>query len=255
VSGSASIEPPLVLGEAVEAREHGRLHGVRKRVDRAAALHERADELARVERVALRARDDPRDDLRLPRFEQVLDELLDGAVGQRLERQREVIPLPAAPALPPVKELGPGERDHEHRRVPARLHDELDEVEEAVARPVQVLEHDHERRRARGDLDRRPPGGEERGPVDDVLLARADGGREERGDRGRLGHVVRGEPRRDRVAHRGGRRILADADEPVEHRAERPVREPLAVWKALRDRDARIGRAGLEVVEEFFEEP
>jgi len=37
----------------------------------------------------------------------VLDQLLDRVIGERLERQREVIPLAAAPALSPVEELGP----------------------------------------------------------------------------------------------------------------------------------------------------
>src|SRR5438477_513265 len=100
----------------------------------------------------------------------MLDELFDRVVGERLERQREVIPLAAAPALAPVEQLGPGEGDHEHPGVPARLHDELDQVEEAVARPVEVLEHEDERLRSGRDLDRRPPRAEERGAVDDLLL-------------------------------------------------------------------------------------
>ena len=78
-------EPSLVLREAVEAREDRRLHRIGQRVERAAALHERADELAGVEGVALGPRDDALDDLGLLRLEEVLDELRDGAVGERLE--------------------------------------------------------------------------------------------------------------------------------------------------------------------------
>ena len=56
----------------------------------------------------------------------------------------------------------------------AWLEDELDEVEQAVARPVEVLDDEHERPAAGGELDRRPPRGEERRAVGELALAGAD---------------------------------------------------------------------------------
>ena len=162
--------------QRVEPRQDGRLdacRGVRRSRPATAsgighrpeAVHERAHDLAGVERVALGAVDDGVHDLRRRRVEQVGDEGLDGARRQRLERDRDGVPTPAAPARPAVEELGPGERDHHERHVGARLEHRLDEVEQAVARPVEVLDDEHERGALGGHLDEPPPRGEERDPV------------------------------------------------------------------------------------------
>ena len=185
----------------------------------------------------------------------MLDELRDRAVGERLKRQGEVIPSSAAPGRATIEELRPGERDHEDGRAAARLHDELDEVEKAVARPVEVLEHEDEWLCSCGELDRGAPRSEEPRAIDRLLLAHADSRREECADRVLVRHFVQREPSRDRLAHLGRCGVLPDPDEPVEDGAERPVRKPLAVRKALRDRDPRIRRARLEPLEELFEQP
>ena len=106
-------------------------------------------------------------------------EVADGVGGQRFERDGEVVELAAAPVRAPVQQLWARKHDHQHRRIAARLHHELGQVEEAIARPVQVFEHDHERVSPRGGLDGRPPGGEQQVFVDAFGAGLADRGRKE----------------------------------------------------------------------------
>src|SRR5258705_7667984 len=101
----------------------------------------------------------------------MLDELLDRVVGERLERKSEMVSLATAPGRTAIEELGPGESDHQHRRAATRLHHEFDEVEKAVARPVEVLEDNDKRPGSGGDLDHRAPRREQRRAIDDTLLS------------------------------------------------------------------------------------
>ena len=107
------------------------------------------------------------------------NQVRDRVARKRFERDCEVVELAAAPVRTPVEQLRPRKHDHQHRRVAARLHHELGQVEEAVARPVQVFEHDHERVSPRGGLDGRPPGGEQQVFVDAFGAGLADRGRKE----------------------------------------------------------------------------
>ena len=62
-----------------------------------------------------------------------------------LERQRRVADHAGAPVRPAFEELGPRERD-EHDAVVAHVrHEVVDQLEQRVVRPVQVLEHEQER--------------------------------------------------------------------------------------------------------------
>ena len=236
--------------EGVEPCQHRGLDRVRQARRRArdrrrvaqvdAALDERADDLAGIERIALAASHDHRDELRRRAVEHVLDELLDRARVERLERHRDVVPPAAAPRRAALEELGPGERDHEDRRVAARLQDRLDEVEQAVARPVEVLDQEHERpaARAASTAVRHAAKRAERStasvsPAPMVAASRSA--------------VSAGSSAPAPVSQsRGtapdllGRRVVREVEEAEEERAHRPVREALAVRQALRDGDPRV---------------
>jgi len=135
-------DPPLDRLKEIKARENGRLDGVRqarqclegRRVAGTGAdpLDERTHDLAGEERIALRALDDLRDDRRVRGLQQVSGDLGDRVVAQRLEREGDIVAPPPAPPRPAVEELGASERDHEHRHAGVGLHDELDQVEQAV---------------------------------------------------------------------------------------------------------------------------
>ena len=68
--------------------------------------------------------------------------------GERLERDRGRVAAPAAPAGPPLEQLVAGQADQQQRPAdpPRQV---LDQVEHALVGPVDVLEREHQRRRAR----------------------------------------------------------------------------------------------------------
>ena len=66
------------------------------------------------------------------------------------------------PSPAPVEQLRPGEGDHEHGDIAGRLEDELDQVEQAVARPVQILDTRTSAGAGPRRSDRPTPGGEQR---------------------------------------------------------------------------------------------
>ena len=66
-------------------------------------------------------------------------------VGERRKRDRQRVRLAAAPVGPPREQLGPGGADDEQRHAGRPVDQVVDEVEQVVVRPVQVLEHQHER--------------------------------------------------------------------------------------------------------------
>ena len=143
--------------QEIEARQDGRLDRVGERRERVLdgrdiaqrvdALPDGLDDLAREEGVAFGAGHDTLDDLRGSRADHVADQLRDRVVAERLQRHGDVVPPASSPRRAPIEQLRTREGDHEHRRIAPRLHDELHEIEEAVARPVQVLEHQNERDR------------------------------------------------------------------------------------------------------------
>ena len=203
-------------------------------------LEIRANELAGVERVALGALGDELDELGLVGIEEVAREIGDGVGRQRLEGDREVVEPSPAPVRPPVEELGTRKHQHEERGLAARLHDELREVEEAVAGPVQVLEHDDERVATRGRFERRAPGSEQLVFVDPFRARLTDGG----GDETRVTiHVVDAdvaEPAADGLPDLSRRRVFVRFRQREDHLSHRPVGQLLAVGKALRDGDRRV---------------
>ena len=135
---------------------------------------------------------------------------------------------------PDVEQLGAGEAENHQRRVLDALGQVLDQLQQRLLRPVDVLE----------DEDQRPRVGELGGPLarrpGDLLLAalgldpleHADGEREQVCDR-----VVAalGAQLRDRLLDRV---VVRDPGRDLDHLGERPVRDALAVGKRAADEHA-----------------
>ena len=113
--------------------------------------------------------------------------------------------LPAAPARPDVEELGSRDAEQEDRRGARPVDDVLDEVEHRRLRPVQVVDHEHER----------------------PLAARPSRS-------ARVASCVSAGEDADRV-----RRLDAELDQ---HLDERPVGDPLPVRERAATRDGRACR-------------
>ncbi len=81
-------------------------------------------------------------------------------VGERRERERRRVELAAAPARSALEELGPRSRDDEQRHVGQPVDELVEEVEEALVGPVDVLDDDDERALLGETLEEAAPGGE-----------------------------------------------------------------------------------------------
>ena len=140
--------------------------------DEQAAVDEHPHELLRVERVALGAREQGLAQLvgTADREQQQRQQPSGLVAGQRRERDRQRVAV-AAPAVPPLLQVGTRGAEQEQRRVAAPVGEVLDEVEQPLVGPVQVLEHEHERRPLGHRLDVAPPRGE--GLVARLALGRA----------------------------------------------------------------------------------
>ena len=79
-------------------------------------------------------------------------------VGQRLERDRRGIELAATPVRAPSKQLRSGRADHQHRHVGHPVGELVDEVEQAVVGPLEILEDEDERALCGEFLEEAPPG-------------------------------------------------------------------------------------------------
>ena len=138
------------------------------------ALGDRRRELFDEQRVAVRGRSD-----RLGAIgrvtglgEELFGELAARRAGQRLQRERRVRGQAAAPARAVGQELGPGERDEEHGDLAHACREHLEQVEEALVRPVDVLVQEQGRRAQRERLDEDAGREEERLAVDALVRAR-----------------------------------------------------------------------------------
>ena len=85
--------------------------------------------------------------------EQGRDERVGVGGRERLEQHRRRVQLAAAPVRPPVEQLGSRHAEQENRRVAAQVGDVIDEIEERLLAPVDVVQHDDER----GIRSERPP--------------------------------------------------------------------------------------------------
>ena len=98
-------------------------------------------------------------------------ELLRRVPGQALERQRRVRGQAASPGGPLAEQLGPREGEQEQRHVLDARGERLEQVEEAVVGPVDVVEHQQRRLARRERLDEDAGGEEERLAVGCVAVA------------------------------------------------------------------------------------
>src|SRR5919106_4077534 len=187
-----------------------------------------------------------------------MDEARCVLVAERRERDRGAVRLAAAPGGPAREELWARSADDEHGDVREPVDQVVDEVEQAVVGPVQVLEDEHERPLLAERLEEPPPGGE---GLSSAIAARLLCGQaDERAEVGlepRRLRLVRHDPldRLAQLARRLLRRIrFEDAGLGLDHLSERPVAHTLAVGQraALAPPDETI--AAVDGAEELAEE-
>ena len=247
--GGALEQPLLVPPQPVDAGRDHRLERVGDPLRRGPALEQHPGRLLDEERVALGLLEQrlPLRGRELAVGEQRVEQLLALLGRERLELGRSGAEAAAAPARPDVEQLGTGEAEDHQRRVLDPLGQVLDQLEQRLLAPVDVLE----------DEDQRPRVGELGGPLarrpGDLLLAalgldpleHADGEREQVGDR-----VVAalGAQLRDRLLDRI---VVRDPGRDLDHLGERPVGDALAVGKRAADEDARL----FDALEELAREP
>ena len=152
----------LVRRESVETGGDDALERLRQRkLLRRASLEVELRELLGVERVStcsleqgpLRLRHEHR------AFQEATYQVCGLLVRQRGDGERRGVQLAAAPAGSTFEELGPRRRDHEQRHVRYPLDELVDEVEEALVRPVQILEDENERAAFGHRLEEEAPSG------------------------------------------------------------------------------------------------
>jgi hypothetical protein len=116
-------------------------------------LDELSHELLEKERIALRATDQELLDLgRELHREQTVEHLCSGLGRKRLEPDRRRVPPAGTPGRPTGEQLGTRGRQQQHG--PAHVsYDPLEEIEEVVLGPVDVLDEEHERPLGRDLLD------------------------------------------------------------------------------------------------------
>ena len=201
---------PLGRLELIEARREQRLQ--RGRDDHLAVrLAGHRQHLLDEERVAARGASDPLAQLA---GDPLRDQLVDVLVAQRLEPKRH---RPGGAAL---GELRPRHAEQQDRCARGQERDVLDQVEERLLAPLDVVEDDHERPLRRGLLQRLA----ER-PGDLLRRRRRLRLAEQRADR-RRGGLVRGQH-----------------VELLQHLDDRPVGDPLAVGEAAAADDRRVDRS------------
>ena len=134
-----------------------------------------------------------------------------------------------------------------------RLKDEFDEVEQAVARPVEVLDDKDQRLARRRQLDGVTPGREDGRLVGDVGFRRPDRRCQQ------LSAVLRRivpeslEPLLDRSPKALGWQVVAEVGESLEEAPQRPVGQPLAVGQALSDGHSCLPGDPVAPVEELLQ--
>ena len=149
--------------------------------DQATVVQQHADDFHGIERDAFRARDDLPAHRAGQTGDEALEQLLHGLAGQPLEVEARVVALIDTPRRPSLTQLGPRQGHDQDGELTAPSEQVLDEIEEPLVRPVEVLE-DHDRRSALGDpLEERAPGGKglfilSRGRIFDAEQGREVGG-------------------------------------------------------------------------------
>ncbi len=181
--------------------------------------------------------------------------------GERRQPDRRGVELAAAPAWATLEQLRPGGPDDEQRDVGQPVHELVDEVEETGVGPVEILEHQDQRDAARpaprGSVARRRTprhGGRRRGrspsrgrPADEDAT------------RPMLGQPALRRRRRSRLgASSRGLRLgvpLVDAGLGLDHLAERPVGDPVAVGETAPLAPGDELRIGVDDASELVDQP
>ena len=228
----------VLLGprERVEPGGDHALHRFRQVAGRS-AFGEHADVLLGEERVAARPLEQRLPVVReLQRLvEQARDQLRRLLLVQRLQGDGGRVRLPAAPGTASLQQLGPRRPDDDQRRGAKQVDEVVQELEQAVVGPVQVLEDEH-CRPALGDGVEEPAPGGRRGLRRALpAVAREPDERAQLAlDPARL-RFLRDEPR-DRLLELSfrlvGRVGLEDPGLRLHDLAERPERDALAVGNA-----------------------
>ncbi len=204
----AALEhPPLGRVELVEAGREQRLQR-RRHLDLVSRLTGHRQHLADEQRVAAGRRGDPRAQLlRHSRPDQACRVL----VAERLEPHRH------RPRGAAVEQLRAGHAEQQDRGAAREQRDVLDQVEERLLAPLDVVEHDDERRLLLEQLPERP------------------------------GDLLRRRPRlrlpQQRADRRRGGRIGRQRAELLHHLDDRPVGDPDPVREAAAADDPRLDRA------------
>ena len=157
----------LVVGQRVDPRrDHSLERRGHLRAD-AVPVRQHARVLLGVQRVAARPLE--QGGLLLGRehaaFEQDREQAGRVRLGERRERHAERVALPAAPPGPALEQLGSRGADDEQRHACEPVGERVDEVEEAVVRPLEVLEDEHRRAPLAERFEEAPPGGERFRPL------------------------------------------------------------------------------------------
>ena len=236
--------------EPVDARGDQRLKRVRDpgRSLLFAELGDRDHDLLEEERVALGFRQQRASGLRRELFvpAESVDQLLAVGSAERLELDRRRADAPSAPARAHVQQLRPGETDDEERSVAHPLGHMLDQLEERIFGPMDVLEDEDERLRLRHEL--RPLA---RRPRDLLLAALAVNGLEDAGGQAdQLGNRLGGAALAELLDRDVDRVVVGDVRGALDHLGKRPVRDALAVGQAAALEDG----GALERAEEFVRE-
>ena len=234
--------------------------GKRRRVARALEMH--ADELLRVERVAARVRKQSRLDLGRKQnpLEQRADQLRRLFVAERRHRDGGGIQLPASPGRTAVQQLRTCGANNENRDAARPVDQVIDEVEQIVVGPVEVVEDQDERVLLGECFEEAPPGSKALGAAiarhvracrepyqqPEVKLDPFRLRRIPKDDGDRLRQLLTHVDERVRLEHPGVR---------LDHLGERPVRDAFAVWKGTPLAPEDEVRFRLDRLEELVDEP
>ena len=249
--GSGLDQCLLVGRERVEPRGDDPLDRLGKRQLRLSAWREHPHVLLRIEWIAAGASQKLCAALRAegPVRQKGRQEQTGLRIGERRERDRRRVALAASPPGAAIEKLGSSRTDQHERNAARPIRHVVDEVEQIVVGPVEILEDEDERIRLGDRLEESPPGGERLAPAVCARLASPAQPRQRPQvtfDPPSL-HLVGDHPI-DRGAELcfGRLRVVALKHSCVglRHLAERPVCDSLAVGKratlAPGDEDARV---------------
>ena len=237
------VQPVQSRGDQrVQRRGHRQLREVAGRaidavLERDEALaQEHPNRLDGIQRDPLRSLENALGDRLREPGNQSAEQLAHEVGPERLEHERREVAPPGTPVAPSVEELGAGQRDDVDRPFARPVEDVVDEVEQSVVGPLEVLEDEHHDTQLGDPLEEDAPGGEQRFAVGSFVgVARLQ---TEQLGQARLHPAAFGLVG-DPLGERGGqlrpgrRRILplGDPGPAPDHLGEGPEADPFAVGR------------------------